>query len=269
MNIVGQHKLLDFINSSTIDTFPRTLLLVGNRGAGKHLICDYIAQKFNLLIDNISNKLSLETLEEIYTRVNLCLYIIESDKITVKEENVILKFLEEPPKSCFIVILSENPNYLIPTVRNRCFQLKFENYTVEELSVFIPAESCDTIVTKIATTPGQVKDMLLHPLQNMVELATKMFTIIANANFANALTISDKIAFKLEKDKYDYKVFLQVLLYVITDIVSTSDIDNRYYQAYTLTSELYNRQYVPHVAEKMLFENYICKLRKCMKGALK
>ena len=69
-------------------------MLVGDAGSGKHLICDYIASKFNLLIDNISDRLTLETIEDAATRVSLCLYIIESNKITVKEENTILKFLE-------------------------------------------------------------------------------------------------------------------------------------------------------------------------------
>lgn len=266
MSIVGQEKLLNFINSSTIDTFPRTIMLVGDAGSGKHLICDYIASKFNLLIDNISDRLTLETIEDAATRVSLCLYIIESNKITVKEENTILKFLEEPPRSCFIIILCENPTYILNTVKNRCFQLRLENYNSEQIQKFIPQDKHNSTLARIAKTPGQAKQLLLHPVDDMVELAVKMYNSIANANFANALTISDKLAFKAEKDKFDYKIFLQILLFVITDIITTNDVDNRYYQAYQLTSDLYNKQYIPHIDNKMLFENYSCKLRKCMKG---
>ena len=51
--IRGQEKICNRIDSLTIDTFPRTLLLLGEYGSGKHTIVKYISNKFNLNIEDI------------------------------------------------------------------------------------------------------------------------------------------------------------------------------------------------------------------------
>ena len=97
--IIGQEKICNLIDNLSLDSFPRSLMLVGARGGGKHLICDYISNKFRLTSIDLTDSLELETIEEIYNRVEPYLYIIRINEITVKEENVILKFLEEPLKT--------------------------------------------------------------------------------------------------------------------------------------------------------------------------
>ena len=80
------------------------------------------------------------------------------------------------------------------------------------------------------------------------------------------LTITDKIAFKSEKDKFDYRIFFRVLFSRITNLIkNTPNVDSRMYKAYLLTSELFNKQYISHIDCKMLFECYLCELRECMK----
>ena len=45
--MIGQKKLLEKLNTYDLDKFPRSLLLLGEKGSGKHLICDYV--KTNIL----------------------------------------------------------------------------------------------------------------------------------------------------------------------------------------------------------------------------
>ena len=44
--------------------------------------------------------------------------------LRVEGQNALLKVLEEPPSYCVIMILSENPEALLPTIRSRCTQLR-------------------------------------------------------------------------------------------------------------------------------------------------
>ena len=101
--ILGQEKICNQIDKLTLDSFPRSLMLVGPKGAGKHLIVDYVSKKFNLQVIDITTTLDQESIEDLYNRVEPYLYIIRANELTVKEENTILKFLEEPLKNSYIV----------------------------------------------------------------------------------------------------------------------------------------------------------------------
>lgn len=266
MEMIGQKKIKTFLNKATIDTLPRTILLVGPTGCGKHLLCKGIAEKFALEMQDITENLSLENIQEIYLRTILTLYVIDCTKITTREENVILKFLEEPPKSAFIVLLAENTNYMLSTVVNRCYQIVFERYSREELSKFLVENADEKTIISIADTPGQVKYLSTQPLQEMDTLAEKVFLSIGNANFSNMLTITNRIAFEGEKDKFDYKVFVKMLKHAIVSLITKDGSKTIYYSAYKLTTDLVKAINTPNMNAKMLFDNYLCCLQKTMRG---
>ena len=122
--IIGQEIICNKIDNSTLDTFPRTLMLVGAKGAGKHLICSYIADKFKLMQLDITDEISLDLIDEISQRVEPYLYLIRVNDISIKEQNIILKFLEEPLANSFIVLLAEATGDILDTVMNRCLLLQ-------------------------------------------------------------------------------------------------------------------------------------------------
>ena len=50
--------------------------------------------------------------------------IVDSmDEMNQKSENAILKSLEEPPEQTILILLSNNPGKLLPTIRSRCLHL--------------------------------------------------------------------------------------------------------------------------------------------------
>ena len=60
MKIIGQTNIIDFIDKSKIDTFPRTFMLYGDKGSGRHSIFSYISEKLQLPALDISSKLTPE-----------------------------------------------------------------------------------------------------------------------------------------------------------------------------------------------------------------
>lgn len=262
--VVGQEKICNLITNATLDDFPRSLMLVGPRGGGKHLVCKYIADKFNLTTVDLTDQLDLETIEELYNRVEPYLYIIRVNEISVKEENTILKFLEEPLKNSFIVLVAETDMGILQTILNRCQIWHLQNYTREYLASFVGEGN--PYILEIAHTPGQVIELCKIDFSSMIELADKIVDKISMASITNTLTLSNKVGFKGDPDKPDIKLFVDVLLSRVATRCKLSS-DSRYVKCYHLTNQLQRNINIKNLDCKALFENYLIELRSIMKGA--
>ena len=61
-------------------------------------------------------------------------FVIEqADTLNPHSENCILKILEEPPPYAVLVLLSSNPNSLLPTIRSRCRTVRFRRAANSEV----------------------------------------------------------------------------------------------------------------------------------------
>jgi len=49
--------------------------------------------------------------------------ILHADRMNVQAENAFLKTLEEPPSDCLLLLLSDTPELLLPTILSRCVRL--------------------------------------------------------------------------------------------------------------------------------------------------
>ncbi len=263
MMILGQEKICLKIDSLTLDLFPRSLMLVGPKGSGKHMIAEYVSKKFKLTLRDITTTLDQDTIEELYNRVEPYLYIINANELTVKEENTILKFIEEPLKNSYIILLAETDIGILHTIINRCQIWYLQNYSKEFLKTFVTDNNL--YVLDVATTPGQVIELCKSPLMEMVQLATKIIDKIDVASVSNTLTLSDKIGFKKESNKYDVKLFVMILLNKLTNCCKNSS-DTKYVKSYMLTSELMKKLNVKNLDYKALFEGYVVQLRSIMRG---
>lgn len=259
--IQGQDKIIEKINVSTLDSFPRSLMLVGDKGAGKHQICNYISEKFNLQMLDITGNLEPEFIDEIYNRVEPYLYIIRVNELSVKDENSILKFIEEPLKNSFIVLIAETTNGLLTTIVNRCQIWRLENYTRAFLSQFVDKDT-EYLLT-VANTPGMILELKQQPVSDMIKLADKIIDNIDRASVANTLTLSNNFAFKDDPKKYNLQLFIDILLERINNKWK-SQVDNRLVSAYNITVRLRNNLKVKNFDTKSLFEKYLLDLRSVM-----
>lgn len=263
--MVGQVKLLQLIDRY-IDTgtLPRTLLLEGDYGCGKHTVTSYISEKLSLPVLDITETLSLELLEQITLKPVPQIYLINSSNISVKEQNMILKFLEEPLKNSYIVILAETKTQLLNTVINRCVCLSFEKYTTEELLEFCTSSNAD--ILEFADTPGRVRLFEQHPVTEMKSFSEKIFLQIGIANYSNILTIPNRINFKDNDKLFDFDVFVFILIHVAMNLYIKGMIP---YKAYLVTDEFYNDTKIPHINKLQLFEHYLFRLKLVYEEASK
>ncbi|MDO3412923.1 DNA polymerase III subunit delta' [Saccharibacillus sp. CPCC 101409] len=84
-------------------------------------------------------------------------YIIdEAEKMTVQASNSLLKFLEEPPAPAVAILLSENGQALLPTIRSRTQLVPFTSMGAEDILSELAAEGLATPAARCAAylTPG-------------------------------------------------------------------------------------------------------------------
>lgn len=251
MEILFQDDVLRHIDSFTIETFPHTVLLKGSVGSGKHLVGSYIANKFNAELVDITENLDFDTITEISLSPIIRFYLINADSISVKEQNVILKLLEEPGSFAYILMLTSTGN-LLETIISRCYEIKLSNYSKDNLSTFLHGNE-DSTILDIAETPGQIKELIDNDFKSMVEFSDKIFFHIKTANLSNCLTIPNKIKFSdSDSGEFPVDIFVKVL----------SKVSIKYgFKVYNLTRSLYNDLYIPKVNKKLLFENYLINLK--------
>ena len=260
-----QEKLNSLIRDLTADTMPRSLILLGDRGCGKHTLVKEIGEKLSFDVVDISDSISLETIYFANTRVNPTIYTINASDLTVKNENTILKFLEEPLDNTYIIILCESKSMLIETVLNRCVMWEFESYSREFLSEFVKDTENWGLILDLCTTPGQILELDSVNIKSMFDLADKMFNRIGFASIPNALSIADKFAFKNEKGKMNIETFSKILLNRITELVR-KETDYKYYHAYVLVDDLVNSFSNRYANKKYLFEDFLIRLRVLFRG---
>ncbi len=102
-----------------------------------------------ILIKPDGNQTKIEQMHSMIKDLNFApvsrkykVYIIEqADTLNTSSENSILKILEEPPVYAVLILLSSNPNSLLPTIRSRCQKIRFRKASFDEVMNYISANS--------------------------------------------------------------------------------------------------------------------------------
>ena len=253
-----QEKLIKVIdNYIGNNNLPHTLLLSGPKGCGKRTLSKYIAEKLEIEFIDITDNINFESLEQIQLSVTTKLYFIDGQEISVKEQNALLKFLEEPLKTAYIILSVEHKNSLLPTVLNRCVSISFDTYSKECLRTFLKG---DVKILEYATTPGMVIELEKHNIRDMELLSNKILLQINVANYSNILKISSNINFSKEpSDLFDFSVFIHILLNVALELYYEGKIS---YEMFSTVSSLNKESSIPHINKQHLFERFIFNLKK-------
>lgn len=219
-NIVGLKNILNEINS--LNSLPNSLCLIGSGGSGKHTLAKYINNKFfNVDYLDITDTLNEETIDSIYRYPQKRLYIIDMNKLTEKDQNKLLKFLEEPFANIYICLLANTELSLLSTIRNRVSIFKLDYYTFDELATIAKSNDIDiddSYYGKCIFTPGDVLKVKTNniDLKAIDELTDKIVNKLSIASFPNTLSIIDKLNFKDEYDKLDVDFVLSMLYHKYT-----------------------------------------------------
>ncbi|MGQ0697589.1 MAG: DNA polymerase III subunit delta' [Panacagrimonas sp.] len=101
--------------------------------AGSHPNLIWLSREINEKTDKEKRDISMEQLRGAMQRLSLSSHygqsrvvVIEpADALNISGVNAVLKTVEEPPVGCHILLLSERPMALAPTLRSRCQRINF------------------------------------------------------------------------------------------------------------------------------------------------
>ena len=118
---------------------------------------------------NVAVKIVRQFREDVFIRPNESDYKIYlfPQELGIEGQNALLKILEEPPKHGVFILLTDNPDKLLPTVRSRCTELKMQSLSPElllrQLRQDFPQaqqEDLDAAVMRSGGFLGQARELL-------------------------------------------------------------------------------------------------------------
>lgn len=262
MEIIGQEELVKKIAFSYENkTLPNSILIVGEEGSGKHLLSNYISNLVSLPLIDITESVCYDFLSSLYVRTDSNVYLVNVNKLTNKEQNELLKFLEEPPEDSYTILISDSITSVIETVRNRCSIYSMKAYKIDALRKFLQ-DGEDEYVLQFCKTPGDVIKFSKSKVLEMETFVNKIFEKIGFAGYANILKICDFIDWKDDSnDLFCKDLFFKVLLSISFNNSVKNSFSNSF-EVFILTDHLMKDIQIPRINEKKVFENYLFSLKR-------
>ena len=161
------------------------------------------------------------------------IYIInEAEKMTVQAQNALLKTLEEPPAYAVILLLTSNPEALLPTIQSRCVVLNMKpvaddivkNYLMKELH--IPDYKADVCTAFARGNLGKAKALAAsEEFDNIKTEAVSLLKYIRDMEITDIMSAIKKI----NDYKIDINDYLDILSVWYRDVLlfkATNDVNH-------------------------------------------
>lgn len=155
MIIGNKHISLFFEKAIQTDTLSHAYLFSGIRGVGKFTLASKIAARLLnsdkleahsdiLFVDSKNGSISIDTIRSVKKFFSLTpagsykIAIVDNvHQLTREASNAFLKVLEEPQGRSLIILITDLPETLLPTIISRTVHLKFKPIRSDELKNFI------------------------------------------------------------------------------------------------------------------------------------
>lgn len=165
-DVVGHKNIIQYIeNAVKTDKVSHAYILNGEKGSGKRLLANLFAMSLQcqnrdedgdacgkcqsckqaasnnqpdiirvthekpntISIDDIREQINNDIVIKPYSSKYKIYIVPDADMMSVQAQNALLKTIEEPPAYAVILLLTENAEILLPTIRSRCVMLKLRN----------------------------------------------------------------------------------------------------------------------------------------------
>ena len=183
--VIGHKKQQEFLEK-IIKEGSRSLLFTGPESLGKKTVALsfftslFQEKPFNhpdfIAINPFEGKIRINQIRELSSRISLKPIKASSFGVIVDQahlmnreaQNCFLKTLEEPKGSAILILVTEYPDFLLPTIFSRCERLRFYPVRKEEIEKYlnennIVGEKADNIINISLGRPGKIINFLERP----------------------------------------------------------------------------------------------------------
>ncbi len=122
-------------------------------------------------VRTITEKVSRQPFEGKRTLVILC----EAHLATIEAQNAFLKLLEEPPASTILILVTEFTDRLLPTIRSRCQEVRFDFLPEETIAGFL-----ETFYSVEKNESKKLAAMAAGSIRRAIRLLDKRFLDMRN-----------------------------------------------------------------------------------------
>ena len=158
------------------------------------------------------------------------IYVIdEAQKMTVEAQNALLKTLEEPPKYAIIILITDNKESLLDTIKSRCEIIKFTPIPMQEVASYLTMNGIDSKRASLLAnfSRGSMKKAIelseSEEFHLMREEVQKYVETFLNGNLIEIMDIQSSI----EKYKDQITNVLELLINYFRDIMMVKEnVDN-------------------------------------------
>lgn len=176
-------------------------------------------------IDSKSDVVSVDTVRaasgDMYMKPYLAdkrVFIIpNAEKMNVQAQNALLKIFEEPPAYCVIILITQNDNMLLQTIRSRAVTMRFGNLSDEDVKSYAVNNGKDIpdIIVKLASgSIGMAQELSeKDELSDVLETFVGMFKKIGNGTGDCIYSLIDYF----QREKKNSEVLFDIMLIMLRD----------------------------------------------------
>lgn len=276
--MIGQSNLISTINNLIeYNQYPRFSIITGNKGQGKKTVVNYIAKKLNftLVTSDIKIDSVREIIESAYTQTQPIIYLFsDADTMSINAQNSLLKVIEEPPNNAYFILTLSQIENTLPTIRSRCQEFKMDNYTTEDLSLYLSQNhsnmnnSTVDLILLLASNIYEIEELIKYKVEDYYQYCDKVVSNIFKVPSYNVFKIADKLNLKDDSTKYDLNLFFCSFKQICFDKL-LEELDVNQIKIYTLmiqiTSQYQQQLKTSGINKTMLVDRWLLALRTMWK----
>ena len=195
------------------------------------------------------------------------LVISLADEMNEKAQNTLLKTLEEPYDNSLILLISENIERLLPTIRSRCQKMFLPALSVEELKKRLLKEypsvlDLDKIAEISRGIPGIAKKIIENDGLQLYDLFLSLLVGENSASPEEVFDFSDAVS----KNSAQLDLVRYFMLNFVAEMAKKSQLikGNDWSQLYTLLQDRWQQMNRLYLDKAQTLAEMIFKIERCL-----
>ena len=184
----------------------------------KYITHDKTSISVNDIREQLNNDISIKPYSSEYK-----IYIIpDANKMTEQAQNALLKTIEEPPVYAIIILLTENCDSLLPTIRSRCVTLTMNPVEKDKICTYLENKfQLEPEQAQIAANycQGNIgKAIRFASSSGFIEMKNQVLKLLKNLDSMDIASIIDTIK-EFSTHKNDINDYLDLMLLWYRDVL--------------------------------------------------
>ena len=184
----------------------------------KYINHDKNSISVNDIREQLNNDISIKPYSSEYK-----IYIIpDANKMTEQAQNALLKTIEEPPVYAIIILLTENCDSLLPTIRSRCVTLTMNPIEKDKICTYLENKfQLEPEQAQIAANycQGNIgKAIRFASSSDFIEMKNQVLKLLKNLDSMDIASIIDTIK-EFSTHKNDINDYLDLMLLWYRDVL--------------------------------------------------